>query len=164
MSRCGNVGDGITSHVCPGSPGEDAAALGGAGTEGVSSGAGNGSGLRSGSVGGAVAGRVVVGNGSGLGSGRVGDSGAGVGCEMSGESDGRGRFGAGEGMGSAMGPRKQRSGRRPLPREAMVTEPPKMSLVPGDGARRMWARSRVMMERVAQVSRRKGMGVPEPSG
>ena len=75
-----------------------------------------------------------------------------MGWVMTGESDGRGRFGAGEGVGSAMGPRKQRSGRRPLPRESMVTEPPKMSLVPGDGARKMWARSRVMMGQVAQVS------------
>jgi len=55
-------------------------------------------------------------------------------------------------VGSAMEPREQRSGRRPLLRESMVTEPPKMSLVPGDGARRMWARSRVMAEQVAQVS------------
>ena len=153
MSRYGNVGDGIASHVCPGSPGEDAAALGGALARGVGVDAAAHEGAGASGAGLVMAGR---GHGSGDRSGSVGCSdgisGAGVGWVTSGESDGRGLFGEGEGVGSAKWSRKQRSGRRPLPRESMVTEPPKMGLVPDDGARRMWARSRAMAERVAQVS------------
>jgi len=81
---CGKIGDGVTSHVCPGSPDEDAAALGGAGTGGVAVG---------------ISGRGI---GSGLVGCRGGISGVGMGWVMgAGESDARGRFGAGDCVGSA---------------------------------------------------------------